>query len=98
MIIRRIIAQGPVDNAAMDVNAPLTLLGGLSPQQFMRRHWQKKPLLVRQALPGVRPPLARGALFELAASADVESRLVRRDGGHWSVRHGPLARRALPPL
>jgi 50S ribosomal protein L16 3-hydroxylase len=98
MIIRRIIAQGPVDNAAMDVNAPLTLLGGLSPQAFMRRHWQKKPLLVRQALPGVVPPLARAALFELAASADVESRLVRRDAEHWSVRHGPLARRALPPL
>jgi 50S ribosomal protein L16 3-hydroxylase len=64
----------------------------------MKRHWQKKPLLVRQALPGVVPPLARAALFELAASADVESRLVRRDAEHWSVRHGPLARRALPPL
>jgi len=64
----------------------------------MRRHWQKRPLLVRQALPGVLPPLARAALFDLAASGDVESRLVQRDAGHWSVRHGPLARRALPPL
>ena len=31
---------------------PLTLLGGLTPQQFMSRHWQKKPLLVRGAIPG----------------------------------------------
>ena len=40
----------------MDVNQKLALLGGLSPVQFMRRHWQKKPLLVRQAWPGVSPP------------------------------------------
>ena len=36
----------------MDIQQPLALLGGLTPAQFMRRHWQKKPLLVRQALPG----------------------------------------------
>lgn len=82
----------------MDVDVKLPLLGGLSPAAFMRRHWQKKPLLVRQALPGVAPPLARAKLFELAASDDVESRLVVRDGDRWRVRHGPLQRRALPPL
>lgn len=81
----------------MDLNAPTALLGGLSPQAFMRRHWQKKPLLVRQALPGVTPPLARAALFDLAGSEDVESRLVQRDGSRWSLRQGPFARRALPP-
>lgn len=81
----------------MDLNAPTALLGGLSPQAFMRRHWQKKPLLVRQALPGVAPPLARAALFDLAGSEDVESRLVQRDGGRWSLRQGPFTRRALPP-
>lgn len=64
----------------------------------MRRHWQKKPLLVRQALPGVSPPLSRAALFELAAGDAVESRLVVREGHGWRLRHGPLPRRALPPL
>ncbi len=63
----------------------------------MRRHWQKKPLLVRQAWPGVVPPLARQALFELAGSDDVESRLVEHGAAGWKVRHGPLPRRALPP-
>jgi len=82
----------------MDVNLPLALLGGLTPAQFMRRHWQKKPLLVRQALPGVTPPLSRAAMFALAASDDVESRLVQRVGETWSLRSGPLPRRALPPL
>lgn len=64
----------------------------------MRRHWQRAPLLVRAAWPGVTPPVTRTELFALAADADVESRLVVRDGARWSVRHGPLPRRALPPL
>ncbi len=83
----------------MDVDRPLPLLGGLSPARFMRRHWHKRPLLVRQALPGVQPPLPRAALFALAACDDVESRLVvcgTQDD--WRLRHGPVPRRALPPL
>ncbi len=82
----------------MDIDAPLALLGGLSPAAFMRRHWQKRPLLVRGAWPGLQPPLPRSRLFALAAHPDVESRLVVRDGTRWTVRHGPLARRALPPV
>ena len=81
----------------MDVQRALPLLGGLSPAQFMRRHWQKKPLFVRQAWPGVQPPIGRSALFDLAAAEGVESRLLSRFGGDWRLRHGPLARRALPP-
>ena len=82
----------------MDVTRPLPLLGGLSPATFMRRHWQKKPLLVRQAWPGVRPPIDRSALFDLAGTEGVESRLLTRFDGDWRLRHGPFARRALPPL
>jgi 50S ribosomal protein L16 3-hydroxylase len=77
---------------------PLALLGGLSPRQFMERHWQRKPLLVRGAVPGIEPLLGRADLFELAARDEVESRLVVRKGSHWTMRRGPLPRRALPPL
>lgn len=82
----------------MDLDAPTALLGGLSPAAFMRLHWQKKPLVVRQALPGAQAPLGRPALFDLAARDDVESRLIARFDGRWQVRHGPLARRSLPPV
>ena len=82
----------------MDTDLPLTLLGGLSPAHFMRRHWQKKPLLVRQAVPGILPPIGRAALFDLAGGEDVESRLLSRFDGGWRLRHGPFARRALPPI
>ncbi|MFC7408150.1 JmjC domain-containing protein [Hydrogenophaga atypica] len=76
----------------------LALLGGLTPQQFMRRHWHKKPLLVRQALPAFVPPLDRKALFDLAAREGVESRLIAHGGKGWQLKHGPFARRSLPPL
>jgi 50S ribosomal protein L16 3-hydroxylase len=82
----------------IDIDRPSLLLGGLAPSRFMRRHWHKKPLLVRQAAPEIEPPLARRELFALAARGDVESRLVVRDGRRWSLQPGPLPRRALPPL
>ncbi len=84
----------------MEISQAWSLLGGLSPQQFVKRHWQKKPLLVRQAWPGVQPPVSRAELFELAGQDDVESRLVLQQEGApaWQLRRGPFQRRQLPAL
>ena len=86
----------------MNVQQSLPLLGGLTPAAFMKRIWHKKPLLVRQAVPGFAPLLPRAELFALAAREDVESRMVtaRRERGrdHWTLRRGPFARRSLPGL
>ena len=77
-------------------NRPLALLGGLTPRQFLRRHWQKKPLLIRAALPGFEP-LSRARLLTLARQGDVESRLVARTArGHWTLEHGPFERAGFP--
>ncbi|WP_230179568.1 cupin domain-containing protein [Aquabacterium sp. CECT 9606] len=92
------LTTNDLNHAPLD--APTTLLGGLSPQQFMRRHWQKKPLLIRQAMPGVKPPVDRTALFALAGQDEVESRLIVQDRAtdDWRLRQGPIPRRALPKL
>ena len=82
----------------MEVNQPLALLAGLSPAQFMRRHWQKKPLLVRQAIPGFEPFLSRAALVKMAAREQVESRLIVRQDRGWTLKKGPIAPKSLPPL
>lgn len=85
----------------MDVTQALPLLGGISPQVFMKRYWQKKPLLVRQAVPGFKPLLDRTELFELAANEDSQTRMVIQETGSkpgWRFKHGPFQRRALPPL
>jgi 50S ribosomal protein L16 3-hydroxylase len=84
---------------AAPVQQPTPLLGGLTPAQFMRRHWHKKPLLIRQAIPGFAPLLSRPDLFALAADESVESRLIeRRSDTDWSLRHGPFQRRQWPAL
>ena len=80
----------------MNVKSPLTLLGGISPEQFMRTYWQKKPLVIRAALPGFAPLLSRERLFALAADGAVESRLVAQKNGAWSFKHGPFPK--LPPF
>ena len=89
----------------MNVNEPLALLGGLSPATFMQRHWHKKPLVIRQAIPGFVPPLDRADLIALAAQPEVESRLIvqgdtkgAKGQAAWKFRHGPFARTALPPF
>jgi 50S ribosomal protein L16 3-hydroxylase len=82
----------------MHITLPTALLGGLSPQAFMRRHWQKKPLLIRQAVPGGLALVTRQELFDLAARDEVASRLVRRQAGRWKLAHGPFRRSALPAV
>lgn len=85
----------------MNTDEPLALLGGLSPQTFMQRHWQKKPLVIRQAIAGFDAPIGRADLLELAAQEEVQSRLIVQNtgggtGAAWTLRDGPFTRRALP--
>lgn len=82
----------------MHTDHPLALLGGLTPSQFMKRHWQKKPLLVRNAIPGFVPCIGRSELVALAAQEGVESRLIVDSPKGWKMKHGPLAKRSLPPF
>lgn len=72
---------------------PNSLLSGLTPAQFLRRHWQKKPLLARNALPRAAELVNRNELFELAQCPEIESRLVIRNGKRWHVTHGPFRQR-----
>ncbi len=79
----------------MKKSSPLRLLGDITPAQFMRDYWHKKPLLIRQAIPNMKPLLPFEALAELAKKDYVESRLVTLADGQWDMQHGPL--QALPP-
>ena len=76
------------------------LLGGLSAAAFLRKYWQKRPLLVRQAVSGFRGLLSRSQLFALAARDDVESRLIGYARGERTLAQGPFRAaelKALPP-
>jgi 50S ribosomal protein L16 3-hydroxylase len=78
--------------------AAKTLLGDQTPGRFLRCFWQKEAQLVRGALPGFTGIFTREQLFALARRDDVESRLVLRSRGRWTLDHGPFPRTRLKTL
>ncbi len=77
-----------------------SLLGGLSPREFMKRHWQKEPLLIRDAFPDLISPLSPAVLAGLACEEGVEARLVLQTAKApgWTLRHGPFKHKDFPKL
>lgn len=71
----------------------LKLLGGISPTHFLRNYWQKKPLLIRGAVPGFKGLLSRDELIRLACEDEAQSRLVTQRNRKWDVRTGPFTTR-----
>jgi 50S ribosomal protein L16 3-hydroxylase len=76
----------------MNIDQPLTLLGGITPRDFMRDYWQRKPLLIRQAIPGFKPSLSIANIKQLVKREEVESRLIWQDENGWNMKTGPLQR------
>jgi 50S ribosomal protein L16 3-hydroxylase len=66
------------------------LLGGRTVGAFLHRHWQREALLVRAAMRGFTGLHSRARLTALACRDDVESRLVVRERGRYSLAHGPF--------
>ncbi len=79
----------------MKKNEPLAYLNGLSSGEFLRVHWQKKPLLIRNAFPDFQAPLTTAEIFELAGRDEAESRLITHQNNKWEVLHGPISKKLL---
>src|SRR5690606_34767703 len=69
---------------------PATFLAGLTPEEFLAQHFQKRPLLVRGALPGYVSPVSAEELAGLALEPEVESRVVRETAGSFQLERGPF--------
>jgi len=65
---------------------------GMSPAQFLRDYWQKRPLLIRQAFADFASPIEPNDLAGLAMEETALSRLIIHDEGRdrWKVKTGPL--------
>lgn len=85
----------------MRSNQPLPHLNNLTPAEFLRDYWQKKPLLVRNAFPELAYRLSPEDLIELSQEEGVEARLVLEHGKTpWELRKGPFNSKTfkqLPP-
>ena len=71
----------------------LDVLGGITAEQFLAEYWQKKPLLVRNAMPEIANILEPSDVMELALDENITARLIKqkdRDPNQWSVKSSPL--------
>ncbi len=66
----------------------------LEPRHFLKHHWQREPLLLRQAIPDWQSPLSAETLAGLAMEAGVESRIIGHNHGVWELQHGPFTEEA----
>ncbi|TCB62023.1 cupin domain-containing protein [Acinetobacter terrae] len=77
------------------MSQPLDVLGGITAEQFLAEYWQKKPLLVRNALPKIVNLLEPNDVMELALDENVSARLIKqkdKDPNQWSVKSSPLTK------
>ena len=75
------------------MSQPLDVLGGITAEQFLAEYWQKKPLLVRNAMPEIANILEPNDVMELALDENITARLIKqkdRDPNQWSVKSSPL--------
>ncbi|MCH4246228.1 MAG: cupin domain-containing protein [Acinetobacter populi] len=81
----------------------LSILGGLTAEQFLTEYWQKKPLLVRNALPEIVGMFEPDDIKELALEDHITARLITQNGklhDDWKVKNSPLSKKdfkKLPP-
>lgn len=75
------------------------LLGNLTAAQFLKQHWQRRPLHVEQAFEDFESPVSSSELLRLACREEVESRLVvSRGSTPPQLEFGPFERTALTRL
>ncbi len=62
------------------------------PVEFLRSHWQKKPILLKQLISDFEDLISPQELAGLACEDVIESRLISEvQSGHWRLQHGPFA-------
>lgn len=80
------------------------ILGNISIDTFLTEYWQKKPLLIKNAMPQISGLLEPADIKELAQEEEVQARLLLQNPKNpqqWRVRKSPFTPndlRNLPPL
>ena len=64
------------------------IFGKLTADEFLTDYWQKKPLLIRDAIPDFVSPIDGDDLAAMSLEPEIESRLII--GDDYRVEHGPF--------
>jgi len=75
-------------------------LQGFDKSDFIRQYWQKKPCLIRQAIPDFESPISPQELAGLACEDEVHSRLIIEKDAQtpWQLSYGPFAEEVFTTL
>lgn len=66
-------------------------LAGLSYKEFLSNYWEKKPLIVRGAVPKASKFMTKDLMFDMAQEEEVESRFVFQNSKQeWNLFHDPI--------
>lgn len=84
----------------IEIDARGKLPLGMSPAEFMRDYWHKRPLLIRNAFPGFVSPIQPEDLAGLACEETALSRIVMhdRENDGWALRSGPFQEEDFPGM
>jgi 50S ribosomal protein L16 3-hydroxylase len=80
----------------MRLNRKTHILGKTSVDDFLKNYWQKKPLLIKNAIPNFVSPITESDLFIIAQNEEAVSRLIEYKQGIWQVKYGPFKKSDLP--
>ena len=74
--------------------------GAISEQEFLTHYWQKKPLLIKQALPNFISPIPPEELGGLSLEEEFESRLITGSihQQQWTISQGPFTEKTFENL
>jgi 50S ribosomal protein L16 3-hydroxylase len=80
----------------MRLNRKTHILGKTSVHDFLKNYWQKKPLLIKNAIANFISPITESDLFTIAQNEEAVSRLIEHKQGIWQVKYGPFKKSDLP--
>ena len=80
----------------MRLNRKNHILGKTSVDTFLKKYWQKKPLLIRNAIENFQSPITEKDLFNIAQDEEAISRLIEYKQGLWQVKYGPFEKSDFP--
>ena len=80
----------------MRLNRKNHILGKTSVDTFLKKYWQKKPLLIRNAIENFQSPITEKDLFSIAQDEEAISRLIEYKQGLWQVKYGPFKKSDFP--
>lgn len=80
----------------MRLNRKNHILGKTSVDTFLKKYWQKRPLLIRNAIENFQSPITEKDLFNIAQDEEAISRLIEYKQGLWQVKYGPFEKSDFP--